>query len=493
MKTRILFSCILLTFFHLQLIGQIKLKMLSPKHMKKDLKILLETLEGHPDPYTKISEIDFQTIVKDVEQNITKELDEIDYYKSLSKIIASIGDGHSRVYMPKDWIKVVRKEYGVFPYEVYLSNDGELFIIKSYGDGQLPLGAQISEINGMPIETFIEAVTPYISYETIPFRNVIISESFEFMLYLVFKQVDELSLKVKTSKESEVMVSTMPYKEWRGQKKDRKEEREKKIGLGEPYDFNIIKPGIAKIDIFSFSVPNFDSYNLFLNKTFKNIKKNKVHSLVIDIRGNYGGWPKVASELFHYIHEGHFKTMAKSSMKISYPYRTYFTNRYPSLKSTTRVFPKRQHYVDFEKVIKGKMDTYVDEDVFFNESPITENHEFDGDCYVLIDRKSYSASSSFASTFQCYNMGILIGEPTGGTKIFRANAFFKRLPKTQLIVAMSTTKLYTACYNKENEPVVPTLEVVPSILEIVHDVDSQLNTALLIIKKVQKEKSKQNK
>jgi len=487
MKNRILLSALLLIFFNLQLIGQIKSKMLSPKQMKKDLKILVETIEAHPDPYTKISEIDLQTIVKEVEQNINKELDEIDYYKNLSKIIASIGDGHSSVYMPRDWLKVVRKEQGVFPYDVHLSNDNELFLIKSYGDGDLPLGAQILEINGMSVEAFIEAVNSYISYETIPFRNVKISRAFEFMLYLVFKQVDGLSLKIKTSKESEVVVSTMPYKEWRGQKKDTKEEREKKIGMGEPYDFNIIKPGIAKIDIFSFSVRKMDSYNFFLNKTFKSIKNNKVHSLIIDIRGNYGGWPKVASELLHYIHGGHFKTMAKSSMKISYPYRTYYTDRYPSLKSPSRAFPQRRHYIDLQKVINGKMNTYVEEDLFFNESPITENYEFDGDCYVLIDRKSYSASSSFASTFQCYNMGFLIGEPTGGTKIFRANAFFKTLAKTRLRVGMSTTKLHTACYNEENEPVLPNLEVTPTILERVHGVDAQLNMALLIIKKVQKE------
>ncbi len=67
--------------------------------MKKDLKNLLEVIEGHPDPYTKISEEDFQKKVKAVKQNISKELDEIDFYKNLSEILASIRDGHSRYYM----------------------------------------------------------------------------------------------------------------------------------------------------------------------------------------------------------------------------------------------------------------------------------------------------------------------------------------------------------------------------------------------------------
>jgi len=492
MKTKIILTSILIACFYVSSIGQVELKMLSPKKMKKDLKTLLETIDAHPDPYTKISEKEFQAIIKDVEQNISEEIDKIEYYKNISKIVASIGDGHSRVYMPKYWLKKVRKKNGAFPYEVFLTNDGELFVIKTYGDKQIALGAQILEINGMSVDSFVVAVTPYISYETIPFRNDRISEGFEFMLYLVFKQVDQLSFKFKVTNESEVIVPTMKYNEWKKQKKDLREQREKKIALGKPYDFKILKPGIAKIDIFSFSV-NINKYNYFLNETFKKIKKNKVHSLIIDVRGNYGGWPKIASELFHYIHEGHFKTMARSSMKISYPYRNYFTDRNPWLRSAHIAPTERRHYINLRKVIKGEIGTYIDEDVYFNEAPVTEINEFKGDCYLLIDRKSYSASSSFASTFQCYSMGLLIGEPTGGTKIFRANAIFKKLPKSRLIVRMSTTKLFTACYNQENEPVMPNIEVVPTILDLVHNSDSQLNTALRLIKKIQQKKAEMRK
>lgn len=467
--------------------------MLSPKKMQKDLKVLLETIDAHPDPYTKISEESFQALVQEVEKNIADELDEIDFYKNISKIVAAIGDGHSSVYMPRYWLKKLRKKYGAFPYEVFLTNAGELFVINTYGDTVLTMGAQILEINGMSVEAFIDEVTPYISFETIPFRNDLISQNFELLLLLVFKQTDQLKFKFKVNEESEVKISTIAYKNWKKRKKDLREEREKKIAIGKPYDFNILKPGIAKIDIFSFSTPNLNKYNFFLNKTFKEIKKNNVHSLIIDVRGNYGGWPKIASELFHYIHEGHFKTMAKSRMKVSYAYRNFYTDKYPWLRSANIGLTERRHYINLRQVIHGEIGSFVDEDIYFNEAPITETYEFTGDCYVLIDRKSFSASSSFASTFQCYSMGLLIGEPTGGTKIFRANPISKTLPKSRLIVRMSTTKLYSACYNQENEPVIPNIEVVPTILDLVHNSDSQLNTALRLIKKMQQKKEEISK
>ncbi len=456
--------------------------------MKKDLKELIETIEGHPDPYTKISKDDLQVIIDEVEENILVEIDVLDCYKNFSRIVSAIGDGHTSLYMNDFWLIGTRKEYGAFPYDVFLTNDNELFVIKTYSDSNIQLGSQILEIDGMSINDFVGAIDPYISYELETFRNDKISESFEFYLYLVFKQVDQLRFKIRDV-DSEVVIPTMDFKEWKSLKKDLREQREELIAKGKPYDFEIVKPGIAMINIFSFSVPDIERYNFFLNETFKKIKKNEVHSLIIDVRGNYGGYPKVSSELFHYIHDGYFKTMAKSTMKISYPYRKAFTDRYPMLLNANVNYAEHSRFsIDLKSVIRGEVNTYKDEDVIYNETPIEENFEFKGDCYLLIDRKSYSASSSFASTFQCYSMGTIIGEPTGGTKIFRANAFLKVLPKSRFSLMMASTKKYSTCYNNENEPVLPNIEAAPSILDLVHDSDSPLNYTLMLINKVQKQK-----
>ncbi len=471
--------------------GQIDFEILSPKKMNKDLTILLETLDGHPDPYTKTSKEDFDQIIDDVRSNITQPLDILDYYKELQKIVAGIKDGHTNLFMPRRWLQNKRRKHGVLPYEVYLTNNNELHIIKSYAEAPIELGAQIMEINGMPVDSFINYVDPFLSYETLPFRNDRISQSFEFLLYLTFKQVDQLTFKLKVVNEFEMTVATIPFKEWESQKNDTSVEREKKIENGEIYDFQIVSPGVAKIDIFSFAVSNLDKYQFFLRKTFKQIRNNDIHSLIIDLRGNYGGWPKASSELFHYIHNGHFKTMGKTSMKISQAYRKSYTDRYPNISQAAGYFHKSRHFIDLNKILTGKIDTYAEEDIFFNEKPTEKRFEFEGDCYVLIDRKSYSAASSFAATFQCYSMGYLIGEPTGGTKIFRANPFIKILPKSSMIARVSSTKMYSTCYNLDDEPVTPNVVSRPTVIDLVHNNDSQLNTALMLIKKVQNSKVSQ--
>ncbi|MGB1243662.1 MAG: S41 family peptidase, partial [Chitinophagales bacterium] len=225
----------------------------------------------------------------------------------------------------------------------------------------------------------------------------------------------------------------------------------------------------------------------FLSKTFRHIKKDGIHSLIIDVRGNFGGWPKIASRLFHYISDSHFKTKARSRMKVSYTYRNNMLTRYPYLRTANISFFQERHRLNMQAILKNPLDSYVDEEAFFNEPPNTENFEFDGDCYLLINRDSYSAASSFASTFQCYQMGIIVGEETGGTKIFRANAIYEKLIKSGLRVGMSTTKMFTACYNEEFEGVQPTIEYIPSIIEITSDIDAQLLFTQRLIKMKPKE------
>lgn len=65
----------------------------------------------------------------------------------------------------------------------------------------------------------------------------------------------------------------------------------------------------------------------------------------------------------------------------------------------------------------------------------------------------------------------------------------KELPKSDMVVVTSTTKFYCPCYDFDDDPVIPNIEVVPTILDRVHKVDSQLNTTLRLISKMQAQKN----
>ncbi len=463
-------------------------KLIPEKKLLKDFENFEQFLRAHPDPYTHISEKDFDKQLKAVKGSLNKPHSQLEFYKKLSSVVALIKDGHSSVYFSQFWKEKKRKEFGCFPYKLHLNNDNELFVLENFNDGAMKPGDKILAIEGVSVDSFLAMVDPYISYEKLNFRNTLIDDDFEKYLYLVFSKCNDLTFKYYNLKEHETVVKTMPFKDWKSFQKDDREERELLIAQGKPYAYHKVKDGIGMISIYGFYAPDIDTYNRFLLKTFKSIRNDSIHSLIIDIRGNYGGWPKIASELFHYISETYFKTMARSTMKVSYPYRNYFYDKYPMLRSRSFTIPKRRHFVDLNAIMNREIGQFIDESTFFNEEPNTESFEYSGDVYLLTNRDSYSAASSFASTFQCYRMGMIIGEETGGTKIFRANPIREKLANSGINVRLSTTKMYTACFNEEMEGVKPTIKYSPSIFELLSDIDTQVIYAQRVIKKVKQKR-----
>ncbi|MFK7903816.1 MAG: hypothetical protein AB8B69_01765, partial [Chitinophagales bacterium] len=265
-------------------------KLISSKKLIKDFDYLKEIVDAHPDPYTHISEKDFNAKFDSLKATLDKPHSVLEFYKKAAFLIALIRDGHSSVRFPYSWLETQRKKIGAFPYKIHLTNENELYIIESFNGNKKLVGAKILTINGIGVDSFLNKINPYISYELIPFRNTVISRSFEAYLYIAFGHANNTKIEYSTGETSFVEVKNMPYKEWKKFQRKHKEEREAKIGIGEPYAYKKIGDGVGLINIYAFRVRSVEDYKLFLHTTFKKIRKDSVHSLIIDVRGNFGGW-----------------------------------------------------------------------------------------------------------------------------------------------------------------------------------------------------------
>lgn len=465
-------------------------KLLKREKLLKDFKYLKEFISAHPDPYTHISEEAFTKFYEETQNSITEDCTELEFYKKVSSVVSKIKDGHSSVYLPENWMNAMRKQHGVFPAKMHLSNDDKLYLLKNYGNDAIPPGSEIITINGIGIDSFLSIIDPYISYENKNFRNTLIDDSFEEYLYLAFGSCKNTTFEYFVSDTLKATLPNISQKDWKKISLQELKEKEDRVSKLDPYKYRSVSDGVGLIIIRSFLASDLVRYNVFLKDTFREIKKSNVHSLIIDIRGNYGGSPIIESYLFHYITDNYFKTMATSSTKVSNFYKTYFAKLVQNITEYKPYITKERHSIDINGILNGKDGSYLHEDIIFNEEPQTKDYEFNGDCYLLTNRDSYSAASSFAATFECYRMGVIIGEETGGTKIFRANAIGERLERSGVGVSMSTTKLATTCFNEEFEGVKPTVEYVPSVLELISEMDTQLLFTQGLIKKVQRSKSK---
>ena len=478
--------CLLLLVTFIGTIAAQNNRLLSPKKLKKDLKELVAVIEAHPAPYRHITEDQLNALIDSTKQLLEEPMTMLDFYKLASPIYSAIKDGHTSVRLPRKWMYNYRRANGVFPFKVHLTDDNRLYIIdNSSEDKTITLGSEILALNGVPTVTFLEGISPYISYEMENFRNSQIQTKFDTYLLLYFGQIDQVEIDYLSDVERKHTIEYIAYKDWKDEQGEEEVIKQKKIAISKPYDFKKIKEGVGLLKIYSFSFASGSVYSDYLRTMFGEIKKENITSLIIDVRGNTGGFPKTVSDLIHYVSEKYFKTMAISEMKVSNAYREYFNDRYNYNFHQYRT-KNRRHYIDITALFNEEVGTLVKEEASFNEPPKEMANEFTGDLFLLIDKRSFSASSSFAATFRCYQLGLLIGEETGGTKVFHANNMHKKLPHSAIRCAMATARDYTACYYAEDEGIKPDLPVIPTIPQLVAKQDAALNYSLRVISKAKR-------
>lgn len=448
---------------------------------------MVSMIEAHPSPYRHISEVNLNKLIDSTRNLINEPISALQFFKTITPVFTSLRDGHTSVFFPQDWINKSRKKNGVFPYKVYITEENRLFIIGNYGtDETIPLGAEILSINGISSDDFIEEISRYVSYEQEIFRNTIIEEGFDFYLLLYFGELSNIELEYFSNEKHKHAVNYIAFDKWSFEKKEDEKYETQKTNIHEPYEYKKLKEGVALLKIHSFAIPDHKKYEIFLNDMFRKINKEGITSLIIDVRGNTGGFPQEVSHLLHHVSDKYFKTMARSEMKVSEAYKQYFKDIAPSVNFYTAQFSRLPHTIDVKSVFEKEPGSFVTEELLFNEPPKEMFHEFSGDLYLLIDRRSFSASSSFAATFRCYQLGAIIGSETGGTRIFHANSIYKELKHSKVKCTMATTRLYTPCFYEEDEGIKPDLEVKPTIQTLVAKSDIVLNHTLRVIDKIKK-------
>ncbi|MBN1997226.1 hypothetical protein JW935_06730 [candidate division KSB1 bacterium] len=132
------------------------------------------------------------------------------------------------------------------------------------------------------------------------------------------------------------------------------------------------------------------------------IQEQQIGHLVIDLRGNEGGHPLVACELLSFL------------LPVGF---TYF---------------------------QGPADSVSFPALYTPVSPKTAG--FHGQLYVIIDGGNVSTSGHFVSLLRQHQIGVLVGEETGGTFICNDNSRHFECPQTGIILTIPTSVYKTAVF-----------------------------------------------
>lgn len=384
---------------------------------------------------------------------IAETRNDYEYYREIKRFAATLKDGHTQVYDNgqfndfRDYIKISLMDF-----------DKKIYIVRINKESGLDstfLGAQLVEVNGMPINQYLkDSLFPFISSSTEQslWMHAVID------LQSGFKNKKFIGKAIKIN--GKIGLINLPF----NGEATRKEE-DSYWGLIPDYvdsyvNFKWLKDSIAYINIVSFYpqeevIKEFESY-------INNIKKAK--ALIIDVRENGGGSTEVA-----WLIQSH---LTKSKYFLNFGYETRINNG---------VRKANGNWIDeYKDFFLNKATEYCKPDTVFISDSI---YRIKVPTAILIGRYTFSAAEDLLiNLYEVPDRPVFIGEYTGGSTgsplvIFDADGN---------VSARLCTRRVSFPYSRKpfiNNGIKPDIIIKDNIDNFLKNKDEVLDTAIKVLQK----------
>jgi len=400
-------------------------KKYSPGELHKDYAVFRGTLEeSHPSIYWYTPKEVMDAYFEWGEARLKDSLNEDEFKKTLSYVIAKINCGHTVVRNSKEYSRFQDSttRFKIFPLsmKIWSANaafdDDTVTIAANLNrrDSILKRGIVVKKINDQPVSILVDTFFKYISSDGYNYthkqQSLSNRGSFGTAYTLLFGLKENYFIDYIDSSGAEKSTKILPYNP-RTDTANRaavrrfaripKEERRQQL-LQSARSLRIDSANRAAfMDLSSFA--RGLKLKRFFRQTFKKIQQSGTKSLVVDVRGNGGGSVTNSTILSKFIANNKFKladslyTSGRNSAYKRY-IDNYFFNRLFMVLMTKKKSDGKFHFGYFERH-------------YFR--PKKKGH-FDGTVYILIGGNSFSATTLFTQAVKDQQNVIVIGEETGG-------------------------------------------------------------------------------
>ncbi len=402
--------------------------------MHEDLAFLKTNLEEiHPNLYFHLSRDAFEAELARVRTACSKPLQAKAFSRLVARMVAKLGDGHTGTRPFYGLYRDYKNQGGLlFPFRVEVAGQ-RVFVRAAPRDYPAIVGAEISSVNGVPIRQIVTESTAYISAKRRVFAEQMLRLMFGFYLWYSFDILPPYRVEVQTGPAQKVYELTgVPQKQLPSTKP-----------RGQSFEYRILNPNTAYLYVRTFSDAMFYSFERFLRNSFADVKKRRIKNVIIDIRENDGGNSQSGDLLFEYLS--------------ATPYRTF--SRY-EIKISKQLQAEKPYFKKFEagKTVSGYGDVNKSLKV-----PAANPLRFKGTLYLLIGPFTFSAAADFAAMVKDFQVGILVGEQTGGLATSYGDTFYFKLPRSGLSLRVSYKYFVRPSGADDGKGVLPDHKVVSKI------------------------------
>ncbi|MBN2682294.1 MAG: hypothetical protein JXR58_07280 [Bacteroidales bacterium] len=384
----------------------------------------------HPKFHDESPKQSFINAVDNLKKECNSLTTRIEYWRKLTVLLNSINDGHTGVVLPN--FEEFKNAFS-FPFEIYFQND-TIFLKPQDGKDSNSKKKILVKINNIEIEQFKKEIFPLLNSESNILSDLYFEVFFQFYYSILWgdKPVNEISY-IENNKIIDVNTLTVTLEQ-----------------LNKSHNSKDISLEIKEVEDVKIAWVNFensidsDIMLEFLQQLKREIEKNKIKNLVIDIRQNSGGTVNGAIDFLDYLLKEDYyfadyafiNTAEKKSELINSQKKISLITSSPFW-----IFNKYKRKVLLKK--NGKM-------IAMNNNIIRskKKEKFKGNVFVLIGRRTYSSAVSFASILQCKKRGILIGQTSAGKTQGYIDSKTFVLPESKLAVYISTKQFREKCSKK---------------------------------------------
>lgn len=398
----------------------------SLSQIEADYNQLVQLISTNPKLFTDEDELN--AMIESQRQLLHSGMTAFEFYRIACKVITAVRCGHSIIQAPNEQVNDFFYGEWTYPVEVKLF-EGKLLVVNVTGSTNMQIGDEILSINGESISSITAEMSTFLSADGdgTSLRIGALSESY-FPYYLLFIAEDDILNVTYTREQSEnIELETL--------NRDTPSIQEEWVELP-PYE-STFEEDYAILTLRSFSpygIYTISSYYAFFSSFFTAVNESQIQNIILDLRGNSGGDPRVASRLFSYL--------ANTSMP-------YFDESSPNV------------YTGLKANI-----------------PLSTPH-YDGFLITLIDGFCFSTCGHFAALLKYQNIGIFIGQETNGSYTCSDSSLSTTLSNTRLGVRMSQA-IWTVDVEglEKGRGIMPDIPIIESFSDYLLEIDTVMVKAL---------------